>query len=756
MLRAAMWILVLLVSMAPAARAAQGRFVIADVVVNGAQRAPAMIHVALDGTIRARRDDVLQWQLVLGEVPGVMLGDIEHVTLTGLPDLQAVFDGSVLTLQAAAWQFAGARIDLRRAAAPAVDSSRGGFINYDFNAFATRSQRAAWGMAIDAVWFDAADSFNTTGVLSDGTGGARFVRYESAWVRDFPALARTLVVGDSIARSGTLARGFRFGGLSYGSNFAIRPDIVTFALPAVPGEARLPTSADLLINGQLQSRLQLPPGPFEIANVPAINGAGEVQLVTRDTLGRQQVLVVPFYVSPSLLARGVVDAGVEAGRVRENFALDSARYGRAFGRAIVRTGLSDQQTLEAHAEVTKGGQVVGTGLTANLGGVAVATVAAAVRGGEQRGHASTIAVERATRGFSFGLRGQFASRGFEQIGEPAGLRSRLSANASLPVATTGTASVVYVRDTRHDRSARDTTAITYQHQFGRRVSMQATWSRGRAGPERSDYVGVSLAMPLDNLASASLAATRQAGRENIMLDWRQNMPPDGGIAGRARLAAGGGERLDAGLSWQNAFGQWSADASAGAGADSVRLGATGSLVMAGGVIRAVRQLGDAFGIVIVPGHGGIDVMHENQRVATTDAAGVAVIPRLRAFESNAISLDTASLKLTTELKLPERRVTPGRRAGVVMTFVAENALGALATLVTEDGQPVPAGAEVEVGSASFPVAARGEAWLTGLGAEMSALVRWGAQSCSIRIPAVDASQARARIGPLVCRAGKQT
>ena len=148
-----------------------------------------------------------------------------------------------------------------------------------------------------------------------------------------------------------------------------------------------------------------------------------------------------------------------------------------------------------------------------------------------------------------------------------------------------------------------------------------------------------------------------------MLDWRQNMPPDGGIAGRARLAAGGGERLDAGASWQNASGQWSADGSAGAGADSVRLGATGSIVMAGGVIRAVRQLGDAFGIVIVPGHGGIDVMHENQRVATTDAAGVAVIPRLRAFESNAISLDTASLKLTTELKLPERRVTPGRRSG---------------------------------------------------------------------------------------------
>lgn len=77
--------------------------------------------------------------------------------------------------------------------------------------------------------------------------------------------------------------------------------MVTFALPTVPGESCIPTPADLLTNDISQSRLYLNAGPFEIRNVPAITSAGQIQLVTRDALGRQQVLTVPYYVAAVLL-----------------------------------------------------------------------------------------------------------------------------------------------------------------------------------------------------------------------------------------------------------------------------------------------------------------------------------------------------------------------------------------------------------------------------------------------------------------------
>lgn len=183
----------------------------------------------------------------------------------------------------------------------------------------------------------------------------------------------------------------------------------------------------------------------------------------------------------------------------------------------------------------------------------------------------------------------------------------------------------------------------------------------------------------------------------------------------------------------------------------MRLGMNGSLVMAGGIIRPVRQLGDAFAIVSVPGFAGIDIFHENQRVARTDAAGFAVIPRLRPYEPNSVSLDTLKLSLATELSSPRRTVTPARRAGVLLQFKAVKTQGALVRMLTENGDPVPAGAMLGLRGESFPVATNGEAWVTGLDAETDAIVEWGTKRCAVHIPLPDRSKARPRIGPLTCR-----
>ena len=67
-------------------------------------------------------------------------------------------------------------------------------------------------------------------------------------------------------------------------------------------------------------------------------------------------------------------------------------------------------------------------------------------------------------------------------------------------------------------------------------------------------------------------------------------------------------RLDAGITAQNAYGQFSADASYARGNENLRLGMNGSLIAVGGRPRAVRQLGEAFAVVSVPGYPGIDVL----------------------------------------------------------------------------------------------------------------------------------------------------
>ena len=731
---------------------APGKFVIADVLVNGVTQRPAMISVTPDGAILGRREDITTWNLDVRNAPIEILQSIGHIRLTSMPGVSAHFDGLTLTIAAAEAAFQGTRIDLQKTSALKLDGGKGAYINYDLSVFAGKGQRAAAAAVLEGVYYVDTMSLASNGVVSDSDLGRQFVRYESNLRWDFPDRAESLVAGDAISRSGALARSFRFGGISYGTNFATRPDMVTFALPAVPGESRIPTSADLLINGQAFSRFDLTPGPFEISNVPAINGAGEIQLVTRDPLGRQQVLVVPYYVTPSLLRPGLRDFGFEIGKVREDFGLESFQYGRGFARALLRQGITPRLTFEAFAETAGGQHVAGAGVTTVIGNVAVASAAIARNEGKAAGTSVSASLERSARGFSFGLRGQYSSRHFTQLGEFAGLHYRLNANAGVSLGTLGNVSVIHAAESRYDRGRIATTAISYQKQIGRALSLLANFSATRTDEGLRHFAGFMLAMPLEALASAALSTTRQDGKSEHVLDVRQNLPLDDGWATRARVTGSDARRarVDAGLTWQNSAGQWTADISHAKDSENMRLGMNGSLIMAGGVTRAVRQLGDAFAIVSVPGYPGIDVFHDNQRVARTDASGVAIIARMRPYESNTVSLDTLKLSLATELRAPRRTVTPARRAGVLLQFKASRTLGALVRVVKENGDPVPAGAMLSIRGESFPIAINGEAWVTGLDAETDASVEWRDERCTLRIPLADATKARPRIGPLTC------
>ena len=748
--------LLLLLLMAGVALAKPDKFVIVDVLVNGVVHQPTMVLLSDDGTILARRDDVSGWSLDIRDVPVELVRAIAHIRLSALPGVRVSLDAATLRIDATEAAFEGTRINLQKASMPVLDAGTGAYVNYDLSYFAGRGQPASTAVALEGVYYRDAFSFVNDGVMSSTTLGRQFIRYESSMRWDFPDRVQSLVAGDAISRSGTLARAFRFGGISYGSNFATRPDIITFALPALPGESRIPTAAELLINGQTHSRFELNPGPFEISNVPAINGAGELQLITRDPLGRQQVLAVPYYVTPSLLQPGLTDAGFEIGKLREDFGLASFHYGRSFARGTMRRGMTPQLTVEGFAETTGSQHVAGTGVTAAVGTFAVVSASFAHsqgKGDRGAGSSAWASLERVSRGFSFGLRGQYASRQFTQLGELAGLRYRLTANAGIPLGWLGNVNVVHAAQASYGRGRTATTALSYQRQLAKTLTVLTNFSTTRTAEGTQNFAGLALVMPLDTLTSASLSSTRQRGNNEHLLDVRRNLPSDEGWATRARVTANDaiGQRVDAGATWQTAAGQWSADASHASGGQNVRLGANGSLVLAGGAIKAVRQLGDAFAIVSVPGYPGIDVFHENQRVARTDATGFAVIPRLRAYESNSVSLDTLKLSLATELSAPRRQVTPARRAGVLLTFNAKTTRGALVRIVKENGDSVPAGALLRIREEFFPVAANGEAWVTGLDAQTDALVEWGAQRCTVRIPVPEATKVRPRIGPLTCK-----
>src|SRR6185295_14046787 len=101
-------------------------------------------------------------------------------------------------------------------------------------------------------------------------------------------------------------------------------------------------------------------GPFSIQDLPVVTGRGEARLVVRDLLGREQVIVQPYYASPRLLQQGLHEYSYEIGAIREDFGISSNHYGRAMAVGLHRLGITDRLTGEVRVELLRDQQTLGT------------------------------------------------------------------------------------------------------------------------------------------------------------------------------------------------------------------------------------------------------------------------------------------------------------------------------------------------------------------------------------------------------------
>lgn len=215
-----------------------------------------------------------------------------------------------------------------------IAPGRGVVLNYDLYASHVEGGSASLSLWNEQRWFGAWGVLSNTGIVRRGGRlswagtGQGYLRYDTSWRWADRARVRTLIVGDLITGALPWGRAVRIGGVQIARSFEIRPDLVPFPVPSFAGEAAVPSSVDLFLNGQRTASEQVQPGPFVFNTLPYVNGAGEAALVTTDALGRQVQTTLPFYVSSTLLKPGTSDYSLAAGALRRGYGIESFGYGR--------------------------------------------------------------------------------------------------------------------------------------------------------------------------------------------------------------------------------------------------------------------------------------------------------------------------------------------------------------------------------------------------------------------------------------------
>ncbi len=95
---------------------------------------------------------------------------------------------------------------------------------------------------------------------------------------------------------------------------------------------------------------------------------------------------------------------------------------------------------------------------------------------------------------------------------------------------------------------------------------------------------------------------------------------------------------------------------------------------------------------------------------------------------------------------------PYARSGLLLDFPVVRERGVLLQIVLDDGEPLPPSSVVVVeGRAEeFPVAYRGEVYLTGLGAKNRLRATYRGQSCDFELDVPPSTEALQKLGPVAC------
>jgi outer membrane usher protein len=710
----------------------------------------------VNGRFYAPEDALVGWRVKRG-APAFSQDGTNYYSLSGIAGLRLdlVEATQTLLVSAATDLFEPTRLPVETdGPGPMTRTDVGGFLNYDLLA-----QLAEDGLSMNGAI--EVGAFTSLGVGVSGFAGrwgggdASLIRLETNWTRDDPVRMRSLRVGDSITRGGAGGGPLRFAGFQIARNFAVQPGFVTLPLPSLRGSAAVPSVADIYVNNALKGSREVPPGPFEIADIPIVTGNGEVQLVVRDLLGRQTVVRQAFYAAPQSLRRGLHDYSYELGFLRRDFGRRSNAYGEPMASATHRYGFTDALTGELHVEATSEVQTAGLGASLILPGVGLFDVSVAgSRSGEGQGAQIGLGFERRTAGLSVGVATELTTERFASVaslsGRPAAAAT-VQAFAGVPLGS-GSVGVSYLWRAGRNEPDVEFASANASLRLGSLGTLHLAGRKSLKDP-KDVAVELLLAIPLGRRTGATAGAELHGGGAAVTTTLQRNLPSGEGLGYRAAVTVGDSRRVDARLSGQTDFGAYDAELSWTDGRSGVRVIASGGIGAVGNRVFASRRLSQSFAVVQVGDYPGVRVYADNQLVDTTDRKGRAVVPRLRPFDRNPIRIEALDLPLDTQLPSVERIVRPYDRSGVAVDFGVRRTLAAIVRIVLDDGRPLEAGAlvRVEGGPEEFVSAPGGEVYLTGLRAENIVQVTWTGGTCSFRLPFAKTSDPQPRLGEFKCQ-----
>ncbi len=740
---------VLLLLLGTAATAAGGNSpgMILEVFLNGARKPSIIVHADPDGAILIDEDTLESLRLVpaqaarAGPPPGMEDRGGRWYRLDALPGVRIELDDSRQALHIEARPEAFRESVLPVAGEPGVPLSptlSGAYLHYDLRAErgGNNDDTRTVGTVTAGTFVGTTDVLNRSAVR-DGTSNDGATRLETRLRHDLPSRMLNVTLGDLQTDPGPVWRSVRLGGIRFRRDFDMRPGFVPYPRPTIRGSAASPSVAELYVEDTRRALQQIPAGPFELTEVPALDGAGNLQLRVEDVLGRSETITVPYYQDTRQLRPGLTDFELALGALREDFGQRSNAYGDPALITSLARGLNTRWTGSAHLEGIAGqwtGYLQLRRVAADFGEIAVGLGGGRTDGRD--GHLTRLAYGwRARRGLRLGLDWSRRTPGYRALGddpldEDAQARIRLNAGLSLPVL--GDLTLVYQRT--------DPSAIRSRIEIG-----QASWRTAlplhgsltlsllRDFRSQEQLATLMLVLPLGKRQHATASVRDADGERDGEITLARSSPGTGGAGYRLRKFSDGDASAEG--RYRGEYGEVAAGVARRDRERFTRVEARGGAASVDGLATLTDGTPGAMAVATTGGVADVPILVDNAVTGRTDDDGRLLITGLRPYEENRISVDPAKLPLTADIGTVQQAVVPPRAGAAAADFRVRETTPVLVRITLADGRPLPRDAAVRQAGeeTTLPVGSDGRVFLDANGEQVELQITTEQGSCTITL-----------------------
>jgi outer membrane usher protein len=601
------------------------------------------------------------------------------------------------------------------------------------------------------------------GATAGPTGSNTAIRLDSAYTFADVNTLRRYSVGDYINGGLAWTRPIHLEGVQVISDFSMRPDLVTFPMPSIAGSAAVPSTVNVLADGNLTVSSQVTAGPFEIPQLPVVQGAGTISMTVTDAMGHQVTLNQPFYASSTMLAPRLQTFAMQSGLVRRNWGSASYDYGKLAGAAIYRRGLTPKFTVEGSAEGTPGAFMAGAGGVVQVGNLGIVNFAVAPSvGSGQAGVQFSAGAQRIGRVFSLGGAAILADRNYRDVASMNGSgvpRKQLSAFTGLSLRRFGSSGLAYaavnqdaspvllqqgVTPAQHSQVASANYSLQVHHVFLYATEFRDLVNKGSSGLQ------IGLTIPFGRRNAITVSGTSNGSGQ---VEVQQPAPMIGDWGYQAFLSVDGTTHEFAQGQYKSPVGLFTAGVDSDDGVTTVRLESQGAFSLVDHGLFPSNTIYDSFAVVDTNPVAHVRVLQENRDVGTTNSSGRLLVPDMRSFDLNRIAIEPTDIPPEATINTASRELRPQDRSGVVVKFPIKFSHGALLKLVDATGVAVPLGstATLRATGTVVPVGYDGDAYVEDLSPHNELLIEFpDGNRCTAAFDYKSIAGDIPLIGPLRC------